>query len=174
MKALSLSFILVLLSSYVYGFIINDESVEKSPPRYEVKENILVQVARTYDPNESDNFEFILNYGSFFAIPDSIEVSEGSSGDGWFSLIVGERKFCYQGNRYSSEDTFGDKFLLKGELVNLSDKCYSKVFENFKDEVVYSEYGDVVVAKIEGGGCDYCESTIVEFELEAIEEEEVL
>lgn len=171
MKVLSISIFSIILSSYVYGFFIAEAPKKNSEPTYQVKEDINITVARSYSPDSHEKFDYILNYGSFFDIPESIDVTSGSSGDGWFSLILGERKFCYQGNRYNSKDTFGDKFVLKGELINISDKCYSKVFENFNDSTVYSEYGDVIVAKIEGGGCDYCEYTEVEFDLVAVNEE---
>ena len=174
MKIISLSIISILLSGYVYGFIILEDKSQKTEPRYEVKENIIIKASRSYGPDSHERFEHILNYGSFFKLPKHIDVVDGSSGDGWLSLIVGERKFCYQGNRYYSDDTFGDKFIYSGELVNLSDKCYSKVFEEYKDDSVYSEYGDILVARIEGGGCDYCEYTEVEFELVATDEEEIL
>lgn len=141
-----------------------EKSVVKRDISSEVRPKIKIQVSYDYIEDISMNFEEVLMYGSFFKVPRNLVVSKGSSYEQMLSLIIGERKFCYQGH--------GDEFIYIGELVSLSDKCSSEHFEDFNDEKVYAEYGDLIVGKIQNNNCDEsCVESQVKFELSPVHED---
>jgi hypothetical protein len=159
--------ILILMSIAIVSYA-NEPQLSPTVDPYilaEEKPSIIVNSAIDYENDLEDPFEEVLMYGSFFDVPKVIKVVEGESNDQLLSLIIGERKFCYQGQ--------GNEFVYKGELVYLSDDCEDGNLEPFTDDQVYSEYGDLIVARIHNISCDEsCGYSEVEFAINPSPEEE--
>lgn len=159
-----MKFIQLVLLFFVAAFGFNSFSNEtESDVVYEG--DMKIQSSRTYSPDSFNNFQALVEYGRFYEIPEEISVVSGDAGQGWYSLVLGERKFCYRGNVLDDGSNVGDKFILAGELLNLSDECSAENFDDELDEFLYLEEGDVVLGIVEGGACFKCGPIEVEADL---------
>ncbi|WP_127715818.1 hypothetical protein [Halobacteriovorax sp. HLS] len=152
----------LLLSVAAFGFNTFSNETE-SDVVYEG--DMKIQSSRTYSPDSFNNFQALVEYGRFYEIPEEIDVVSGDAGQGWYSLVLGERKFCYRGNSVDDASSVGNQFILSGELLNLYDDCVSENFDDEIDEFIYLEEGDVVFGVIDGGACFKCGPIEVEADL---------
>lgn len=114
--------------------------------------DIVITASRTYSPSSWDSFERTSQVEGVFEVPKRLLVLEGNSGTGWASLIIGDRKFCYQGTAKSNSHT-SDVFELKREKSSLSEDCFGSSGNLTADREVSIWKDDKIKFEINGGGC---------------------
>ena len=126
--------------------------------------DVEIGASRTYNPSSWDNRTFEVEKG-FYELPLELEVLNGNSGTGWASVIVGDLRYCYQGNALNN-NTLGTSFSLKGQ-VNNSFECFQKTPLNY-GRVLFIEKGTIEI-QVNGGGCgSICANTEVGGSLKAL------
>lgn len=128
------------------------EVVEPEAPI--IPQELILYASRDYNPSVfNPQTGTIIGTGTFI-VPDELIVvsSNSNAGTGWASLIISDRKFCYQGNASNANTMNGSKFLLKHESV-LTEECHLKVIAKPElDSEIELKDKDSATLSVHGGG----------------------
>ncbi|MCO4753434.1 MAG: hypothetical protein KC478_03080 [Bacteriovoracaceae bacterium] len=124
-----------------------------------------------FSPLESTPREFQIGFPARLQAPQGLAVIRGNSGTGFTSLIIAERKFCYQGNAVSESTLGGNQYFLAFETDSFLD-CSLGGIASFDPEVEVRS-GDTLRLEIETPGCsiefETCIFTQVRAEIDILE-----
>ena len=130
------------------------------------KDLVIFEASRDYNPSAWHSDRQIANFEGEYIVPEEVFIAEGNAGNGWMTLVVGNTKYCYQGNARSSRH-YGDSFKLKYAKEIDGGPCYSNQDTFEAVETTQITLDDELVLSVDGGGCsDQCEYTIVSIGLE--------
>ena len=133
------------------GSAANDTST--TAPVTPVGEDFAITASRTYNPSSWSNGSYTASFPAFYRVPLQIQVISGNSGTGWSSLVVGDRKFCYQGNASNNHTPNGNLFMLKNERTSVSTDCSSGSNIIVFDQNISLQSGTQISLSVNGGGC---------------------
>lgn len=109
--------------------------------------------SRDYNPSSFNSYNDTIDVPGNYQVPSQINVVFGNSATGWLSLVIGNRKFCYQGNASNNQVANGTKFLIKWEKSNINEDCTSGNFKiPFNNSLTVAK-DDVIGLSVNGGGC---------------------
>lgn len=125
-----------------------------------------LSASRDYGPSSWNDDEKVAENTGNYLVPEEIEVIAGNSGTGWVTLVINDRKFCFQGNASNNSSMDGDKFVLKHEKSRLDRECHESAYTIAHSPHIFITKGDELTFSINGGGCSELESTCVYTETE--------
>lgn len=164
----------ILILSMLILISCGGKSDDTQPPHKEISDGeridsrIHLIASRDYNPDTANSYKEHVGYNAFFRVPIEISVSEGQSGNGWLSLTLGDRKYCYQGNKVLGKN--GDKFSLISEIEDINVVCSKNGLKDIFDAFVFLEKDDIIKLEVNGGGCgSNCGYVRVEYELTPME-----
>lgn len=141
-----------------------------------IPDAIHMSANREYDPDIFEVYEDVFNYNAVAVLPQYVNVHVGNAGHGFASIIVGDLKYCYRGNKELNSIEDGDAFELEFVQSDLVGNCVDKISSVPVYKYKEVSEGDILRFKIEGnacegplGGCDYIEAD-AEILIEPIEE----
>lgn len=118
-----------------------------------IPEDLTFIASRSYGPSTFSDYVDSISVSAEYEVPLEAEVITGNSGTGWLELIVGNRKFCYQGNASNNQTPNGTKFILQWEKTNLSAPCHSSSGKIPYSTTYHAQAGDEIRLSVNGGGC---------------------
>ena len=131
-----------------------------------------IELVATMDfgPFESAPREFRISFPALLRVPQGLTVIQGNSGNGLASVVIGDRKFCYQGSAFNERTAGGNQYFLKFETDTFLD-CSLGGVGSFDTEVEVNS-GDVLKLEVETPGCSIevgtCVFTQVKAEIDII------
>lgn len=157
--------IIIFFSIYFIVSCANDTSTEVNSSAETgispIVPEISINASRNYNPSKWYDFNKIVESNFESIVPNEIHVITGNSGTGWVSLIIGSRKFCYQGNASNNQTLDGDKFILVIEKSNVDSQCSSSTDKINANRSVTIKQGDIISLSVNGGGCSNSAGTCV-------------
>lgn len=164
----------ILLMTIAGGFLIScgdfngdNREGEGFPVPFPERE-ILLTASIEYEPAiERTSGEYELPRSQVLRLPLELPVEVGNAGNGFASIRVGQRKFCYQGGALLPGQT-SSLYLFRYEKLNPLSLCENEDGAEavFPDQVG-ANAGEVVLLSIESPGCLFEANTCVYTEVQA-------
>lgn len=129
--------------------------------------DIVLSASRTYGPSSWSNGLLTAPATANYEVPERVDIDFGNSGTGWLSLVIGNRRFCFQGNASNNSTANGTAFLLIREKAVVTEDCHTNLHNQPANRIVQISQGTEIRLSIPGGGCSSgaCQDTGVELRL---------
>ena len=157
----------VFLALYACGDF-NDDSREGYAISLPVREIVLTS-SIDFEPARLEEGAYEIGFNATLSVPLELSVVQGNSGNGFASLTINNRKYCYQGNALDENDPGGSLYFFRYIKTNPLAVC------SFQDggDIAFEQRIDVssgqtITLTIESPGCSLENGTCVFTEVRAV------
>lgn len=122
-----------------------------------------------FEPIQRESGFYTVQSQGTFEIPALIEITRGNTGTGFASLVIGQRKYCYQGQAIDEREINDQGYFFLYQKENILTGCSGldrgiAIFEPRVNVVS----GDQIRLTIESGGCILEENTCIPTEAKVV------